>query len=87
MHPCLRVDEILRLFACELVASGADATAAALARCCKTLEEPVLDVLWEKQDQLTPLLKCFPPDVWEEECGRFVSPLTGLIFSTLNRLV
>jgi len=57
MHPCLRVDEIIRLIACELVASGGKATAATLACCCKSLEDPVLDVLWETQKGLTPLLK------------------------------
>ena len=87
MHPCLNVDEILRLLACELVASEAKATAAALARCCKTFEEPVLDVLWETQDQLTPLLKCFPREIWEDEYGSLVSPITTLIFSVLNRLI
>jgi len=79
MHRCLSVDEILRLLACELIASEAKATAAALARCCKTFEEPVLDALWETLDQLTPLLKCFPRDVWEEEDGSFVSPPWRLI--------
>ena len=87
MHPCLRVDEVLRLFASELVVSGAKATAASLACCCKSFEEPALDALWETQIHLTPLLKCFPRDVWEEEDGRFVSPAAAFILLTLNRLV
>jgi len=87
MHSCLNVDEVLRLLARILVASEAKGTAVALARCCKTFKEPVLDVLWETQNHLTPLLKCFPPDVWEEKDGRFVSPSMALIFSTLNRLI
>ena len=73
MHPCLNVDEILRLLACELVAAEAKATAVSLACCCKNFEDPVLDVLWESQDRLTPLLKCFPQEVWKEEDGSFVS--------------
>jgi len=78
MHPCLSVDEVLGLFACELVASGAGATAVALARCCKSFEEPVLGALWEEQERLAPLLKCFPRDVWEEDDdGSFVSPLAA----------
>ena len=72
MHPCLNVDEILRLLACELVASKGQASAVALATCCKSFEDPVLDALWETQDQLTPLLKCFPQDVLEED-GELVS--------------
>ena len=79
MHPCLGVDEILRLLASELVASEAKATAVALACCRKSFEEPALDALWETQDRLIPLLKCFPPDAWKEEGGCFVSPPTVLI--------
>ena len=87
MHPCLNVDEILSLFARELVASEAKATAAALARCCRSFEEPVLDALWEAQERLTPLLKCIPRDVWEEEDGEFVSLPTVFIFLELNRTI
>jgi hypothetical protein len=87
MHPCLNVDEILRLFARELVASGAKATAVSLACCCKDFEDPVLDVLWETQDRLTPLLKCFPQEVWKEEGGSFVSYIMVFIFSTLSHLI
>ena len=75
------MDEILRLLACELEAKGA---AVALACCRKGFKEPVLDTLWEKQDQLTPLLKCFPRGVWEEEDGLFVSLLTVFIFPGFN---
>jgi len=87
MHPCLNVDEILRLFAHELVVSEAKATAVALACCCKNFEEPVLDPLWEKQERLTPLLKCFPQDVWGEEDGGFVSTAAASISLALNCLV
>lgn len=87
MHPCLSLDEILRLLARVLVMTEAKATAAALACCCKTFEEPALDVLWETQNRLIPLLECLPRDAWEEEDGSFVSLLTGLIFSRLKRLI
>ena len=86
MHPCLNVDEILRLLACELVASKAQATAVALASCCRSFEDPVLDALWETQDQLTPLLKCFPHDVWKEDEG-FVSQPVPFIFCARNHLI
>ena len=69
MHACLNVDEIVRLIACELVASRGIATAVALACCCKSFEDPALDALWVKQDRLLPLLKTFPGDVWNDgEC-------------------
>jgi hypothetical protein len=87
MHPCLNVDEILRLFTRELVASGGKATAVSLACCCKGFGDPVLDVLWETQDQLTPLLKCFPQEVWKEEDGTFVSYFMAFIFSILDHLI
>ena len=80
MHACLNVDEIVRFVACELIASEANATVVSLACCCKDFQEPVLDALWETQDRLTPLLKCFPQGVWEEK----VSQVTKLIFSTLE---
>ena len=86
MHPCLSVDEILRLLAYKLVGSEAKATVVALACCCKSFEDPALDALWETQDRFLPLLKSFPGDVWEEEAGNFVSLLTAPTCSALNRL-
>ena len=84
MHPCLRVDEILRLLACELVASEAKGTVVALACCCKSFEDPALDALWEAQDRLLPLLKSLPVDVWKVEAGRLVSLLVAFIVSSPN---
>lgn len=76
MHACLNVDEIVRLLACELVTSG-KGTAAALACCRKSFEDPVLDAVWEVQDQLRPLLKSFPGDVLDDEGGKWVSALVA----------
>lgn len=87
MHRCLEVDEILRLFAGELVASGAKAAAVSLACCRRSFEDPVLDVLWGAQTRLFPLLKSFPGDVWKVEAGRYVSPLTILTFLCLITLL
>ena len=86
MHACLNVDEIIRHIVCELVQSKAKATAAALAFCRKSFEDPVLDVLWESQDGLLPLLKSLPGDVWNEG-GYTVSTLITHIFSFLNRSI
>ena len=86
-HPCLNVHEIPSPFARELAESEAKATAVALACCCKSFEEPVLDALWETQERLTPLLRCIPQEVWEEEGGRFVSQEVALTPLELNRLV
>lgn len=73
MHACFSVDEIVRLLACELVASGGGVAAVALARCCRALEDPVLDALWESQDRLRILLETFPESVWDEAFQAFVS--------------
>jgi len=87
MHHCLDVDEILRLLACELVTSGAKTGAVALACCCKSFEDPVLDTLWKTQDRLTPLLNCFPQEIRKEGSTSFVSHSVVVIFSALNRLI
>ena len=87
MHRCLNVDEILRLIACELVASETMATVAALACCCKSFKDPMLDPLWRKQYGLAPLLKCFPQDVWNEEDEIFVSQVIAFISPTLKRSI
>ena len=79
MHTCLNVDEILRRIACELVASGGQATAVALTCCCQSFEGPVLDALWETQDGLTPLLNFLPGDVWNED-KHTVSAPNGICF-------
>ena len=66
MHRCLNVDEIVRLIAYELVESERKATAVCLACCRKSFEDPVLDELWAAQDELSPLFKCLPGDVWKK---------------------
>ena len=86
MHACLNVDEIIRLIACELVASKAEATAVAIACCRKNFEDPVLDTLWETQDQLLPLLESLPTDVWNDD-GCTVSAPTTYPVPSLNLLV
>jgi len=86
MHASLNVDEIVRLIACELVESRIKATAVALACCRKGFEDPVLDALWETQEELLPLLKSLPGDVWNE--GEYIvgGPTTPFPHS-LNRLI
>ncbi|KAJ7656801.1 hypothetical protein DFH06DRAFT_991494, partial [Mycena polygramma] len=38
---------------------------ARLARTCRTFSDSSLDILWRSQESLAPLLRCFPPHVWE----------------------
>ena len=78
MHPCLNVDEIIRLIARELVTSNANATAVALACCRKDFEDPVLDTLWETQGNLVSLLGVLPGDVWDGSGHNVSVPITPI---------
>ena len=80
MHACLNVDEIVRLIVHKLVASSGRRSAVSLACCSKSFEDPVLDALWATQDELLPLLKSLPSDVWKEG-GYSVSAPTTCLFS------
>ncbi|KAF9467018.1 hypothetical protein BDZ94DRAFT_1250325 [Collybia nuda] len=75
MHPCLQINEILtnifestrELEATEhprfpLWPAKGSKNLAALARACKTFSEPALDLLWEFQPSLAPLVRCLPGD-------------------------
>lgn len=73
MHPCLDVDEIVRLLAHELVASEEWSAAVALACCCKKFEDPALGALWGIQEEFHPLLDTFPEGVWNETSQDLVS--------------
>ena len=77
MHHCLNVNEIVRLVAYELTTLECKTGAIAMACCCKSFEDPVLDAIWETQRGLVPLLRTFPEDVWEEDYA--VSPRTTCI--------
>ena len=66
MHDILNVDEIIRLLASGLIASGWRATAVALACCCRKFKDPTLDALWREQSRLSPLLNTFPKDIWDK---------------------
>jgi len=79
MHPCLSVDELVRLITYELVASRGRATAVALACCRKSFEDPVLDTLWETQEKILPLIKSLPEDVWNPGGYNVGVPTTSVI--------
>ena len=84
MHPCLDVDEILRVIARELVESGGKANAISLACCCKGFEDPALDVLWATQVGLLPLLKTFPGDVWNKDEYAVSAPTVSIYSISLT---
>ncbi|KII86337.1 hypothetical protein PLICRDRAFT_286234 [Plicaturopsis crispa FD-325 SS-3] len=73
MHPCLETFDILFLI-CKLLREeddrsieGTHPTLACLARTCRAFSELALDLIWEKQLGVQNLIKCMPPDLWEEE--------------------
>lgn len=69
----LQQERIIKTITRFLSALSAKSAIVAFATTCKVLERPILDVLWESQDDCFQLLRCFPPDVWEERDNTFVS--------------
>ncbi|KAF9649265.1 hypothetical protein BDM02DRAFT_1933422 [Thelephora ganbajun] len=67
----LQQERIIKTITRILSSLNAKSTIVAFATVCKALERPILDVLWESQDDWFQLLKCFPPDVWEERDNAF----------------
>ena len=92
MHPCFGVDRVVKLVSSELVVSGWEETAVALACCCKNFEDPALGVLWETQTNLLdPLLDTLPDEIWgpEDVCILmiFVShPLNSSLLVTFQKI-
>jgi hypothetical protein len=84
MHPCLNVDEIVRLIAHELVTSRGRPSAVRLACCCKSFEDPVLDTLWKTHDSPLPLLELFLGHVWDEREHTVSVPTTNVFFLSLT---
>jgi hypothetical protein len=69
----LQQERVVKTITRILSGMNAKPTVVAFATVCKALERTVLDVLWESQDDWFQLLKCFPPDVWEDRDNTFVS--------------
>lgn len=70
MHHCLQISEVLRAIFRSFQPYQGNFTLgdlSAAARTCKGFYEPASDVLWENLDDLTPLVKCLPPNLWYEE--------------------
>jgi hypothetical protein len=62
MHRAFQLDEIVSLIAMQ-VAVNKCADVVKLARGCKTLARPCLDILWSNyQNEFLPLIMCLPRD-------------------------
>ncbi|KAF9792958.1 hypothetical protein BJ322DRAFT_90657 [Thelephora terrestris] len=65
MHPCLLLDDILRLVAVEII-NLERPSAVSFACTCRAIEASVMGVLWGSyQNDLINLFRCFPSEVWE----------------------
>ena len=73
MHPCLYIAELAYRIAEECAPGYRSAdvyteldlrSVYALARTCRTLQVPALDVVWYNQCGLRHLLLCMPDDLW-----------------------
>ena len=73
MHEALLVDEITRRIAEHLFDPDDKSSSLAFSLCCRSLNDPVLDVLWKWQTDLVTLFKVLPSDLWE------VSNTVGLV--------
>jgi len=76
----LKISELTRLVASQLVLIGAKGSAVNLALVCRSFEEPTLSTLWETQWVLNTLLELLPQETWgytHVVCG-LDPPLEGL---------
>jgi hypothetical protein len=65
MHQILHLDELVRNIShCADSTNKGSASLLALACCCKSLEGPVMDVLWNRQIDLHVILRTLPADSW-----------------------
>lgn len=111
MHRCLLLDEILREIAeclCDdwdpekgVYLDGSLRAAARLSRCCKVMEEPVLEVLWGRsQRSFSTLLRLLPSHLLyvdkanklvsrplQARCHQFIGPTVLQQRSSSRRLV
>ena len=72
MHRCLAIDDIYFVILHHLrededVSDEEAATLAALARTCKTFQEPALDRLWCSMRALEPFMKCLDASKWSPD--------------------
>ncbi|KAJ6501140.1 hypothetical protein C8R47DRAFT_1317178 [Mycena vitilis] len=64
MHQVLAIPELVYMICSEI--SPWSGELAVLARTARTFHDPALDHLWRLQSTLTHLLKCMPPDLWNQ---------------------
>ncbi|KAI6018370.1 hypothetical protein EDC04DRAFT_453299 [Pisolithus marmoratus] len=86
MHPCLSVDEILRLIFGFIDDRGS--TLCALARTCRTFHEPAMDLIWETLTTFEPVLLNLPSArilSTEDRCLTLSRPLSDNDWNVVRR--
>lgn len=85
MYQVLQLDELVRNIAyCADNTNQGSASLLALACCCKLLEGPVMDILWQRQVDLSTILKTLPADSWSVVDGVFVCGRSYFSFESLT---
>ena len=83
MHQLLRLDDLVRNIAyCADRKIQGSASLLALACCCKSLEGPVMDILWQRQVDLSTILKTLPADSWSITDRVFVRGKLPFLFAS-----
>lgn len=70
LHPCLKIPELLAVIfesLYRLNSPDGRASLARLARTCRLFHDSALDMLWQTQVTLFPLIKLFPEELRVEE--------------------
>ncbi|KAJ7150095.1 hypothetical protein C8R43DRAFT_1128150 [Mycena crocata] len=77
MHDCWNVAENTLMIFHQLGGHKKLSALNSLARTCRMFSEPALDLLWETQKDILPLLQCLPPHIWTNYDSNFtlLSPI------------
>ncbi|KAJ7667098.1 hypothetical protein B0H17DRAFT_1336214 [Mycena rosella] len=65
-------------------------TLASLARTSRIFSDPALDIIWQHQESLAPLVKCMPDTLWEERgapSSKSIHPRRPILSADIPRLL
>jgi hypothetical protein len=82
MHKCLETPDLLEMICKVLKDDFGNHALSSLARTCRAFHEPALDILWNTLSSLVPLLKTFPPCLWN--VAQVANGRTLFVRSTLS---
>ena len=84
-HRVFKISELTRHIASQLVLTHSRKSAVNLACACRSLEEPVLSILWETERSMDTLLRVLPKGTWQLKCVEFVYEMVRGLKSPLER--